>query len=134
MNVHTSGVNSPRDGREVVRLAGAAERPLRGKRLSKSLPPGQCSTPSTPDGLHGPDWPPPALMWANAVVPEIQRLRWRVQELEQVEEERDRLQAALRRSEGRVRLFVTYTPAAVAMFDRPLCTSWPVTSGSRISA
>ncbi|WP_437284596.1 STAS domain-containing protein [Sorangium sp. So ce406] len=54
-------------------------------------------------------------------VPEIQRLRQRVQELEQVEAERNRLQAALRRSEEHARVFVTYTPAAVAMFDRNMC-------------
>ncbi|WP_438003750.1 STAS domain-containing protein [Sorangium sp. So ce321] len=55
------------------------------------------------------------------IVPEIQRLKQRIQELEQVEQERDHLQAALRRSEEHARLFVTYTPAAVAMFDRNMC-------------
>lgn len=55
------------------------------------------------------------------VVPEIQRLRQRVQELEQVEEERDRLQAALRRGEEHARVFVTYTPVAAAMVDRNMC-------------
>ncbi|WP_437819096.1 STAS domain-containing protein [Sorangium sp. So ce1078] len=48
------------------------------------------------------------------------QLRQRIRELEQVEKERDHFQAALRRSEENVRLFVTYTPGAVAMFDRDM--------------
>lgn len=51
---------------------------------------------------------------------EIERLRRRVAELEQVADERDRLRDELKRSEEQVRLFVTYTPAAVAMFDMDL--------------
>ncbi|XXX72964.1 STAS domain-containing protein [Sorangium sp. So ce134] len=51
---------------------------------------------------------------------EIQQLRRRIRELEQAEEERDSLREALRRSEEHVRLFVTYTPGAVAMFDRDM--------------
>lgn len=54
------------------------------------------------------------------VVAENARLRERVRELEQADEERERLRAALRRSEELVRLFVTYTPAAFAMFDRDM--------------
>ncbi|WP_437969345.1 STAS domain-containing protein [Sorangium sp. So ce260] len=54
------------------------------------------------------------------VIAENERLKQRIRELEQAEEERDRLQAALRRSEEHVRLFVTYTPAAFAMFDREM--------------
>ncbi|WP_438024172.1 STAS domain-containing protein [Sorangium sp. So ce233] len=53
-------------------------------------------------------------------VAESQCLRQRIQELEQAEEERDRLREALRRSEEHVRLFITYTPAAFAMFDRDM--------------
>lgn len=51
---------------------------------------------------------------------EIERLRGRVAELEAVAEERDRLKEELQRSEERVRLFVTYTPAAVAMLDNDM--------------
>ncbi|WP_437956207.1 STAS domain-containing protein [Sorangium sp. So ce119] len=54
------------------------------------------------------------------LVAENQRLRQRIQELEQAEEERDRLREALRRSEEHVRLFITYTPATFAMFDRDM--------------
>ncbi len=54
------------------------------------------------------------------VVAENQHLKQRIRELEQAEEERDRLQAALRQSEEHARIFVTYTPAAVAMFDRDM--------------
>ncbi|WP_437601211.1 STAS domain-containing protein [Sorangium sp. So ce590] len=54
------------------------------------------------------------------VVAENQRLRQRIRELEQADEERERLLVALRRSEEHVRLFVTYTPAAFAMFDRDM--------------
>jgi rsbT co-antagonist protein RsbR len=48
---------------------------------------------------------------------EIERLRRRVADLEQAAEERNRLRDELKRSDELVRLFVTYTPAAVAMFD-----------------
>lgn len=51
---------------------------------------------------------------------EIARLRRRVAELELATEQRDRLKEELQRSEERVRLFVTYTPAAVAMFDNDM--------------
>ncbi|XXX79343.1 STAS domain-containing protein [Sorangium sp. So ce134] len=54
------------------------------------------------------------------IAAENQHLRQRIRELEQAEEERDRLREALRRSEEHVRLFVTYTPAAFAMFDRDM--------------
>ncbi|KYG06757.1 polyvinylalcohol dehydrogenase [Sorangium cellulosum] len=54
------------------------------------------------------------------VIAENERLRQRIRELERAEEERARLQEALRRSEEHVRLFVTYTPAAFAMFDRDM--------------
>lgn len=54
------------------------------------------------------------------VVAENERLKQRVRELEQAEEERDHLRAALRRSEEQVRLFITYTPAAFAIFDREM--------------
>ncbi|MGK4005045.1 STAS domain-containing protein [Sorangium sp. So ce1036] len=54
------------------------------------------------------------------VVAENERLRQRIRELEQADEERERLRAALRRAEEHVRLFVTYTPAAFAMFDRDM--------------
>ncbi|AUX28221.1 MULTISPECIES: STAS domain-containing protein [Sorangium] len=54
------------------------------------------------------------------IVAENQQLRQRIRELEQAEEERDRLREALRRSEEHVRLFVTYTPAAVVMLDRDM--------------
>lgn len=50
-------------------------------------------------------------------VAENEGLKQRIRELE---EERDRLNAALRQSEELVRLFVTYTPAAFAMFDREM--------------
>jgi rsbT co-antagonist protein RsbR len=54
------------------------------------------------------------------VAEEHERLRQRIRELEQVEAERDHLREALRRSEEHVRLFVAYTPAAFAMFDREM--------------
>jgi rsbT co-antagonist protein RsbR len=56
----------------------------------------------------------------TAVVAENQQLRQRIRELEQAEEARDRLQAALRQSEEHARVFVTYSPAAVAMFDNDM--------------
>lgn len=56
----------------------------------------------------------------TAVVAENQQLRQRIRELEQAEEARDRLQAALRQSEENARVFVTYSPAAVAMFDNDM--------------
>ncbi|WP_437774887.1 STAS domain-containing protein [Sorangium sp. So ce1097] len=54
------------------------------------------------------------------VAAENERLRRRIRELEQADEERDRLRLALERSEEHVRLFMTYTPAAFAMFDREM--------------
>ncbi|WP_437758240.1 STAS domain-containing protein [Sorangium sp. So ce1389] len=54
------------------------------------------------------------------IVEENQRLKQRIRDLEQADEERARLQEALRRSEEHVRLFLTYTPAAFAMFDRDM--------------
>ncbi|WP_437874696.1 STAS domain-containing protein [Sorangium sp. So ce513] len=54
------------------------------------------------------------------VAAENERLKQRIRELEQAEEERDRLRVALERSEEHVRLFMTYTPAAFAMFDREM--------------
>ena len=63
----------------------------------------------------------------EAAAQEIEHLRQRVALLEQAAEERDRfkeelarLNDELKQSEERVRLFVTYTPAAVAMFDKDL--------------
>ncbi|WP_437870831.1 STAS domain-containing protein [Sorangium sp. So ce363] len=54
------------------------------------------------------------------VIAENERLRQRIRELEEADKERDHLRAALGRSEEHVRLFVTYTPAAFAMFDRDM--------------
>lgn len=56
----------------------------------------------------------------TAVVAENQQLKQRIRELEEAEEARDRLEAALRQSEEHARVFVTYSPAAVAMFDNDM--------------
>jgi rsbT co-antagonist protein RsbR len=56
----------------------------------------------------------------EALTAEVERLRRRVGELERVAAERSRLEEELQKSEERVRLFVMYTPAAVAMFDNDL--------------
>jgi rsbT co-antagonist protein RsbR len=51
---------------------------------------------------------------------ENERLREQLRDREQAAEDRDRLREALRLSQEQVRLFVTYTPAAVAMLDREM--------------
>lgn len=51
---------------------------------------------------------------------EIQRLRLRVSELEQLQQGSEQREQQVRRTEEYVRLLITYMPAAVALFDRDM--------------